>query len=89
MREPHCWSRGDLLRLTHPVLGEIVTQGIVPALSRTLGRVGLLVHPAGLRHRGVAAELLGFAPERDPRARGRAAAPHDPLAERTLAEYAG
>ena len=25
-----CWSRGDLVRLPHPELGEIVTQGIVP-----------------------------------------------------------
>jgi formyl-CoA transferase len=39
VREPHCWSRGDLVRLSHPELGEIVTQGVVPALSRTPGRV--------------------------------------------------
>jgi crotonobetainyl-CoA:carnitine CoA-transferase CaiB-like acyl-CoA transferase len=39
IREPHCWSRGDLVRLAHPDLGEIVTQGIVPSLSRTPGRV--------------------------------------------------
>ena len=34
VREEHCWSRGDLVRLKHPELGEIVTQGIVPSLSR-------------------------------------------------------
>jgi len=39
MREPHCWHRGDLLRLTHPEMGEIITQGVVPVLSRTPGRV--------------------------------------------------
>ena len=46
VREPHCWTRGDLARLAHPELGEIVTQGIVPALSRTPGRVaGWSLHP--------------------------------------------
>jgi formyl-CoA transferase len=39
VRDPHCWSRGDLVRLKHPELGEIVTQGIVPTLSRTPGRI--------------------------------------------------
>jgi formyl-CoA transferase len=39
VREPHCWARGDLVRLAHPDLGEIVTQGVVPSLSRTPGRV--------------------------------------------------
>ncbi|HEX7213882.1 MAG TPA: CoA transferase, partial [Methylomirabilota bacterium] len=39
IREPHCWHRGDLVRLAHPDLGEIVTQGIVPSLSRTPGRI--------------------------------------------------
>src|SRR5262249_47468545 len=39
VREPHLWSRGALVRVTHPALGEIVTQGVVPRLSRTPGRV--------------------------------------------------
>jgi len=39
IREPHCWDRGDLVRLQHPQIGEIITQGVVPLLSRTPGRV--------------------------------------------------
>ena len=62
-REPHCWSRGDLLRLTHPSLGEIVTQGIVPALSRTPGRVAGWSTRPGSDTEAVLRELLGFTPE--------------------------
>lgn len=62
-REPHCWSRGDLLRLTHPALGEIVTQGIVPALSRTPGRVAGWSTQPGSDTEAVLRELLGFTPE--------------------------
>jgi formyl-CoA transferase len=62
-REPHCWSRGDLLRLTHPALGEIVTQGIVPALSRTPGRVAGWSTRPGSDTEAVLRELLGFTPE--------------------------
>jgi len=39
VREPHLWARGALARVTHPDLGEIVTQGVVPTLSKTPGRV--------------------------------------------------
>ena len=39
VREPHLWSRGDLVRCADPDRGEIVTQGIVPLLSRTPGRL--------------------------------------------------
>jgi len=63
VREPHCWSRGDLLRLTHPALGEIVTQGIVPALSRTPGRVAGWSTRPGSDTEAVLRELLGFTPE--------------------------
>jgi succinyl-CoA---D-citramalate CoA-transferase len=63
VREPHCWSRGDLLRLTHPALGEIVTQGIVPALSRTPGCVAGWSTRPGSDTEAVLRELLGFTPE--------------------------
>ena len=63
MSEPHCWSRGDLLRLTHPALGEIVSQGIVPALSRTPGRVAHWSTGPGSDTEGVLRDLLGFTPE--------------------------
>ena len=63
MSEPHCWSRGDLLRLTHPTLGEIVSQGIVPALSRTPGRVAHWSTGPGSDTEAVLRDLLGFTPE--------------------------
>jgi len=63
MREPHLWSRGDLVRLAHPELGEIVTQGIVPRLSRTPGRVAGWAARPGSHTEPVLRELLGFTPE--------------------------
>jgi len=63
VRDPHLWSRGDLLRLSHPELGEIVTQGVVPRLSLTPGRVaGWSRHP-GSDTEAVLAEVLGYSPE--------------------------
>jgi formyl-CoA transferase len=60
IREPHLWSRGDLVRLAHPEMGEIVTQGIVPALSRTPGRIaGWSPHP-GSDNEAVLGGLLGY-----------------------------
>jgi formyl-CoA transferase len=64
LREAHCWSRGDLLRLTHPILGEIVTQGVVPSLSRTPGRVAGWSARPGSDSEAVLRELLGLSPER-------------------------
>ena len=63
VREPHCWSRGDLLRLAHPALGEIVTQGIVPTLSRTPGRVAHWATRPGADSEAVLRELLGYTPD--------------------------
>jgi formyl-CoA transferase len=63
LREPHLWSRGDLVRLTHPELGEIVTQGIVPRLSRTPGRVAGWSRRPGSDNEAVLRELLGLTPE--------------------------
>jgi formyl-CoA transferase len=63
LREPHLWSRGDLVRLTHPELGEIVTQGIVPRLSRTPGRVAGWSRRPGSDNEPVLRELLGLTPE--------------------------
>jgi len=60
VREPHCWSRGDLLRLTHPEMGEIVTQGIVPSLSRTPGRVAGWSRRPGSDNEAVLGGLLGY-----------------------------
>ncbi|MGH7413828.1 MAG: CaiB/BaiF CoA transferase family protein, partial [Candidatus Rokuibacteriota bacterium] len=60
VREPHCWSRGDLLRLAHPEMGEIVTQGIVPALSRTPGRVAGWSPQPGSDNEAVLGGLLGY-----------------------------
>jgi len=60
VREPHCWSRGDLVRLTHPEMGEIVTQGIVPLLSRTPGRVAGWSPRPGSDNETVFGGLLGY-----------------------------
>ena len=60
VREPHCWSRGDLVRLTHPEMGEIVTQGIVPLLSRTPGRVAGWSRRPGSDNEAVLGGLLGY-----------------------------
>ena len=60
VREPHCWSRGDLLRLTHPEMGEIVTQGIVPSLSRTPGRVAGWSRQPGSDNEAILGGLLGY-----------------------------
>ena len=84
VREPHCWSRGDLLRLTHPALGEIVTQGIVPALSRTPGRVAGWSTRPGSDTEAVLRELLGFTPEQI-RELGPPRLRHDPARRAHLA----
>jgi len=60
VREPHLWSRGDLLRLAHPEMGEIVTQGIVPLLSRTPGRVAGWSRQPGSDNEAVLGGLLGY-----------------------------
>jgi crotonobetainyl-CoA:carnitine CoA-transferase CaiB-like acyl-CoA transferase len=39
MHEPHVWSRGALVRLSHPDRGVIITQGVVPVMSRTPGHI--------------------------------------------------
>ena len=64
VREPHLWSRGDLVRLTHPEMGEIVTQGIVPSLSRTPGRVAGWSRRPGSDNEAVLGGLLGYAAAR-------------------------
>jgi crotonobetainyl-CoA:carnitine CoA-transferase CaiB-like acyl-CoA transferase len=64
VREPHCWSRGDLLRLAHPEMGEIVTQGIVPSLSRTPGRVAGWSPRPGSDNEAVLGGLLGYTADR-------------------------
>ena len=64
VREPHPWSRGALLRLTHPDLGDIVTQGVVPVLSRTPGRVVGWSRAPGSDNDAVLGGLLGYTAER-------------------------
>jgi crotonobetainyl-CoA:carnitine CoA-transferase CaiB-like acyl-CoA transferase len=63
VREPHLWSRGDLVRCADPDRGEIVTQGIVPVFSRTPGRLGGWPGRAGSDNDGVLGELLSYTPE--------------------------
>ena len=63
VREPHLWSRGDLVRCASPELGEIVTQGIVPRLSRTPGRLAGWSPRPGSDNEAVLGTLLGYTPE--------------------------
>ncbi|PYM93438.1 MAG: hypothetical protein DME04_11405 [Candidatus Rokuibacteriota bacterium] len=63
VREPHLWSRGDLVRYSLPELGELVTQGIVPRLSRTPGRLGGWSPRPGSDNEAVLGTLLGYTPE--------------------------
>jgi formyl-CoA transferase len=60
VREPHLWSRGDLVRCVDPGRGEIVTQGIVPLFSRTPGRLRGWPGPPGSDNDAVLGALLGY-----------------------------
>ena len=62
LAEPHCWARGSLVRLHDRELGEIVTPGVVPALSRTPGRVSGWPERLGADSEAVLGGLLGYAP---------------------------
>jgi len=64
VREPHLWSRGDLVRRSDPEMGEIVTQGIVPLLSRTPGRLTDWSRRPGSDNDAVLGALLGYTPDR-------------------------
>jgi formyl-CoA transferase len=63
VREPHLWSRGDLVRCADPDRGEIVTQGIVPVFSRTPGRLRGWPGRPGSDNDAVLGERLGYTPE--------------------------
>jgi succinyl-CoA---D-citramalate CoA-transferase len=63
VRERHLWERGVLARLSHPDLGQIVTQGVVPTLSRTPGRVAGWSRAPGSDNEAVLGGLLGYTPE--------------------------
>ena len=64
VREAHLWSRGDLVRRADGNAGEIVTQGIVPVLSRTPGRLGDWSRRPGSDNADVLGTLLGYSPDR-------------------------
>ena len=64
VREPHLWSRGDLVRRSDGEAGEIVMQGIVPVLSRTPGRLTDWSRRPGSDNEAVLGALLGYTPER-------------------------
>jgi crotonobetainyl-CoA:carnitine CoA-transferase CaiB-like acyl-CoA transferase len=60
---PHVWSRGNLVRLSDPLLGEVVTQGVIPLLSRTPGRVSGWSPYPGSDNDAIFGDLLGYSPE--------------------------
>ena len=61
--EPHLWSRGNLVRLSDPQLGEVVTQGVVPLLSRTPGRITGWSRYPGSDNEAVLGGILGYSPQ--------------------------
>ena len=61
--EPHLWSRGNLVRLADPQRGEVVTQGVVPLLSRTPGRITGWSHYPGSDNDAVLGRILGYSPQ--------------------------
>ena len=63
VREPHLWSRGNLVRLSDPQRGEIVTQGVVPLLSRTPGRITGWSRYPGSDNAAVLGGILGYTPQ--------------------------
>jgi crotonobetainyl-CoA:carnitine CoA-transferase CaiB-like acyl-CoA transferase len=64
VREPHLWSRGDLVKRSDPEAGEIVMQGIVPILSMTPGRLTDWSRRPGSDNEAVLGGLLGYPSER-------------------------
>jgi formyl-CoA transferase len=62
--EAHLWSRGDLVKIADPELGEIVTHGVVPLLSDTPGRITGWSREPGSDNEAVLGGLLGYAPSR-------------------------
>ena len=63
VREPHLWSRGNLVRLSDPARGEVVTQGVVPRLVRTPGRVAGCSPYPGSDNEAVLGGILGYSPQ--------------------------
>jgi len=64
VREPHVWSRGDLVRSADGPAGEVIMQGIAPILSRTPGRLTGWSRRPGSDNEAVLGALLGYSPER-------------------------
>jgi crotonobetainyl-CoA:carnitine CoA-transferase CaiB-like acyl-CoA transferase len=62
--DAHLWSRGNLVRLNDARLGEIVTPGVVPTLSRTPGRVAGWPTFAGCDNDAILGGVLGYDAER-------------------------
>ncbi|MCZ6876392.1 MAG: CoA transferase [bacterium] len=61
--DPHLWHRENLVRLSDPKLGEVVTQGVIPILSRTPGRVAGWSAYRGSDNEAVFEGLLGYTAE--------------------------
>jgi formyl-CoA transferase len=61
--ERHLWERGDLMRISDPELGEIVTQGVVPRLTRTPGRVSGWSHHPGSDDAAIFGSVLDSLPD--------------------------
>jgi formyl-CoA transferase len=56
---PHLKARGNITRLHHHILGEVVYQGVIPRLSATPGTIGAYSREPGSHNREVYGDLLG------------------------------
>jgi formyl-CoA transferase len=61
--DPHYAAREDIVRVSHPTLGELAMPGIVPKLSRTPGAVTFPGPDLGAHNADVYGELLGLSSE--------------------------
>jgi crotonobetainyl-CoA:carnitine CoA-transferase CaiB-like acyl-CoA transferase len=60
--DPHIAARGNLARVTEPVVGEVVVPNVLPRLSRTPGRIDSLGPRLGEATSEVLKSWLGLSP---------------------------
>ena len=63
-QDPQFEARGSMIEIDDPVMGKIKMPGIVPRMSRGLGRVEHLVPALGQHNQDIYGEFLGFSPEK-------------------------
>jgi formyl-CoA transferase len=56
---PHLRARGNVTRLDHHVLGDVIYQGVIPRFSATPGQIGAYSREPGSHNQEIYGELLG------------------------------